>query len=250
MNAIGATPLLAEREVLQKVVKERSDGNAGRQRRLCSKLNQMRRWFGITKDRLKRAKKQRREFRYLTEAEFIAILPHIRECGSVSAEILTALFTLLFYSGARTGEAFAFRPHHLNQNQLKVHTQVDREEKEIETKNGKLRTTYLDPNGLDAFQAWVAFSGKTAVDRNALSRIFKGACKRAFPSDSRKWVTVHDLRHSYAVRCLTVFQLSIEHIAKLLGNTIAVCEEYYLAFVENDDFLTFVAQKARNSRSS
>jgi len=50
-------------------------------------------------------------------------------------------------------------------------------------------------------------------------------------------LTVHDLRHSYAVRMMTVFGQRLEIIAKLLGNTIAVCEEYYLNFEQNDDLL-------------
>ncbi len=39
---------------------------------------------------------------------------------------------------------------------------------------------------------------------------------------------------------------NIEMIAKLLGNTKAVCEEYYLAFEQSDALLDFVAQRPRN----
>jgi site-specific recombinase XerD len=59
-------------------------------------------------------------------------------------------------------------------------------------------------------------------------------------------VTVHDLRHSFAVHMLVDHNQSVKRIARLLGNSESVCEKYYLNFVFEDDTLdSLVAQLKR-----
>lgn len=250
LTQIGSTPLLADTKTLQKIVNTRFKDNPRNQRLLCKTLNQMRKFFGITRERLKKARKPPPDFCYLTEEEFKKVLPYVREWRGISADTLRALFTVLFYSGVRAGEAYALRKHHLHGNQLKVATQIYRDGKEEPTKNGKIHDTFLCDKGLTAFHAFVKATDRGGVHRHSFASCLREACGKAFPNDPSKWITVHDLRHSYAVWCLTVLHLSIEDIAKLLGDTIAVCEEYYLAFERNNDHMVYIAEKARRSLSS
>lgn len=246
MSMIGPTPLLGDRKVLQKTVDERCKGNPRRQRRLCAALNQMRRWHGITKDRLRPEKKTRPRFRYHKEKEFLKALSLIDDWRGIKASTLRALFKVLFYSGVRTGEAFALKPHHLKKrNYLSVLTQIDRFEEECPTKNGKERRTVLFDGGVEAFHIWVEAEEKRDIDRTGLSKLLKAACKKAFPNNPDKWVTPHDLRHSFAVMCLMDYDISIDKISKLLGNTLEVCQNYYLNFVPDDEMLESVIRKVR-----
>ena len=248
---IGNSPLLGDRKSLQRVVDDVSKGDRRRQRRICSVLNQVRKFFGITQ-RLRLEKKTFPEFKYLTEDEFRQVLPvvHVGSSSKVSAETYRLLFKLLFGSGARTGEAFALRKDSLNpkNNALMILTQLERGEIESETKNGRMRAAYLMDIGLEAFDHWAKSSDRKYIHRHSIARIFKRACKIAFPYDPSKWITAHDLRHSYAVMMLTKHDVSISQIAKVLGNSVSVCEEYYLRFQANDDLIDSIDRKIHKGR--
>jgi integrase len=238
VEMIGPTPLLGDRRELQKVLDQRSGGNKRRQRKLCAVLNEIRKWHGITQDRLKPEKKSRPKFLFLEEEEFKKVLPYI-EAGpkqEVSDLTLQSLMATVFYSGVRPGEAFAFKADHYSNGELKVLTQIDRFEEEIDTKNGKVRTTLLFKEGEEHFFNWINATDKDKLERTGLARLLKKACKKSFPNQPDKWVSVKDLRHSYAVMCIKKKGFSISEISILLGNTVTVCEEYYLNFVlQNSD---------------
>ena len=127
IDKIGPAPLLGDRKELQKVVDNRAEGNKRRQRKLCSVLNQMRKFFGV-KERLRQEKKSRPKFLYVTEDEFVQILPFIEGYKNAPAEHLKAFLASIFYTGTRVGEAFAFKRHHYRDGDLKVLTQIDRYE--------------------------------------------------------------------------------------------------------------------------
>jgi len=107
----------------------------------------------------------------------------------------------------------------------------------------QMRVSYLLNIGLEGFEAWINAPDKKYIQRNGIARILKRACKMAFPNDPSKWITAHDLRHSYAVMMLTKYDVSISQIAKLLGNSVSVCEEYYLRFQSNDDLIDSIDRK-------
>jgi integrase len=243
IKLIRETSILEKRTLLQDVVDKCCEGNSRKQRRLCSVLNELRKWHRLPmSERLSREQKPTANFKYLTESQFLKALEFVQESEKVSALTYKALFTCLFYSGARTGEAFAFKPHHLLNQKIKIHTQIDRDGIECQTKTDKKRTAILFEEANEEFRIWCAAKDKEDISRTNISRVWLKACKKAFPNDSSLWTTAHDLRHSYAVKCLTVHQISLDYVAKLLGDSIQVCEEYYLSFEQNDALLDHVIQ--------
>lgn len=205
----------------------------------------MRKFFGSTKP-LRSEKKTLPDFKYLKEDEFLKVLSflYIGQKNKASVETYKLLFKILFYSGVRTGEAFALNKNTFNGiNTLKVHTQLERGDKPSDTKNGQLRSTFLLDAGVSAFNEWVNSKDKSNISRHGIAEIIKRACKKAFPYDETKWITAHDLCHSYAVLMLTKHDLSITQIAKLLGNSVLVCEDYYLRFQDSDDLIDSVGRK-------
>lgn len=196
-------------------------------------------------DRINREPKPVHIFKYLTMEQFEMVMPLVEPTIHVTSKTYQALFRILFSSGARTGEAFAFKSHMRIGNKIKIHTQIDRCNKEVVTKNNKRHTTVIFDEAIPDFDYWLTAKDKQHIDRTALSRIWKKACKKAFPENPELWTTVHDLRHGYAVRMMTVAKQNLETIAKLLGDKIAVCEEYYLSFEQNDDLLDSVVRATR-----
>ena len=248
IKMIGQTSILAPKKEIQKVVDKRTEGNPQRQRRLVAALNAMRGWFGMKKpDMINREPKPQNNFKYHTKEQFDKALSFVESTDKVSARTYRSLFNILFSSGARTGEAFAFKGHMRNKEKLKIHTQIDRYGKEVPTKNSKRHTTILFEEAISDFDYWISAPDKKFMVRGSLVRIWKKACKKAFPDNPELWITVHDLRHSYAVRMLTVYQQRIEVIAKLLGDTAAVCEEYYLGFEQSDELLDHVLKNIRST---
>jgi len=245
LKIIGSYPLLGKIDELQTIIDGKCADDRRKQRRACSIINQMRRWFGLA-DRLQLERKTLPDFRYHTADEFLLVIKNfeVGDQSVVSAATYRSLFRLLFYSGVRTGEAFALRKdNYSGGNSLKVLTQLDRDEVETETKNGEIRTAYLFKDAIADFRLFVAAKDKKQICRNSLARIFRRACKKTFPNDPSKWITVHDLRHSYAVMLMTKYDISISQIAKLLGNSFQVCEQYYLRFVKNDDLIDSISRK-------
>jgi integrase len=243
IDLLGPHSLLLEGAELQRVVDERTRGNPRKQRRVASVLNQMRKHFGISSDRIALEKPLRPKFRYLTRDEFSKVMR-----SAEFAREAAALYTVLFYSGARLSESFAFRPEHLRRNSLTIASQAHLGGTgERPTKTGRVRRTVLFDEGVEAFHEWTQ-ADTSPFNRTSLSKHFRAACKKLFPKRPDKWCSAHDLRHSYAVMCLTEHDISISAIAKLLGNSVTVCETYYLNFIAEDDFISSVVTKIRKAR--
>lgn len=252
LKYIGTFPLLGDIDELQKLVDERSFGDRRKQRRACSIINQLRGWFG-SPEKLQLERKTLPDFHYLTEEEFNQVIQNV-EIGSssrVKLETYKSFYTVLFYSGVRTGEAFALRKDNYNgKNGLKVLTQLTRSEKETDTKNSEIRTAYYFSEKSKELSSWVSAKDKYLISRNDLARLFRRACKKTFPNDTEKWTTAHDLRHSYAIMMLTKYDISISQIAKILGNSVQVCEDYYLRYIRNDDLIDSISRKITLARSA
>ena len=249
IGMVGQTSIIAPKKEIQKIVDQRCAGNPSQQRRLVAALNAMRIWFGLKKpDMINREPKPQSSFKYHTKEQFERALSFVESSNRVSAKTYKALFHILFSSGARTGEAFAFKAHMRNQEKLKIHTQIDRYAKEVPTKNSKRHTTILFEEAIPDFDYWLSAADKKFIVRGSIVRVWKRACMKAFPDHPELWITVHDLRHSYAVRMLTVHRQRIEVIAKLLGDTATVCEEYYLGFEQSDELLDNVLKDIRETK--
>ncbi len=239
IDLIGTHPLLSRRDELQAAL---SILDPRRQRAAAAALNQMRRYFGI-KDRIALKKKTRPKFHYLRESEVNEVLPHIEK------PIHRAWAEVLFSCGVRIGESEALTEDSLNARRvIFIETQIDRKGIDRATKTRRTRKTVLLPRAVNAYATWVA--GKHLPEdaetaRAVFSDILAGACRAAFPEKPDKWVTPHDLRHSFAVHMLTQHSTSITMLAKMLGNSVAVCEEYYINFIPEDEDLTTVLERTK-----
>jgi integrase len=242
IDVLGPVSLLVDRASLQKHVDRNTAGAPSKQRKVVAVLNQMRRHFGIA-DKLSAEKPSFPEFRYLTAPEFRLAVEY------VEGPTLRLLFTVLFYSGVRTGEAMALRKEHYKNGALLVMSQVDRKGKLRGTKTLTQRRTAVFHAGQPAMREWLGLplDRREAACRNSLSRIWKRACMKAFPRDESKWTCVHDLRHSYAVAAVTEHNVHMPILAKLLGNSASVCETYYLRFTLSDDLVAGVLARASHA---
>lgn len=120
---------------------------------------------------------------------------------------------------------------------IRVLRQIDLAKEVDEPKWHKTRTVAVFKEAAELFPDWIDKKDELPHEvRLRASRIFKEACKRAFPKNENLWLCFHDLRHSFAIRCLEQ-GLSIQLIAKQLGNSVAVCERYYVGFTHTDETL-------------
>jgi integrase len=58
----------------------------------------------------------------------------------------------------------------------------------------------------------------------------------------------HDLRHSYAIHMLEKVEVSLTMVAKLLGDSIQVVEQYYAGFALGEEGLRSVDLLYKSSR--
>jgi integrase len=237
VEALGTMSLLGPKNEIQKQLVKFCRGKPNRQRDIASALNQLRQFFGIH-EKLIREKKVAPQFDYLTEQEFHKVLKHIED------PTLALTYEVLFYTGTREGEAFALENY--KNGALQVFFQIDRDGVKRETKNRKRRVTFVPENGRAAVQKWIKTEPKEIVGRKTLLTIWQEAVTKVFPN---KHITVHDLRHSYAVHMLTKEDASISLIAKYIGDSVVVCEEYYLGFTFEDDAVSaLLARKQARSQ--
>jgi len=229
VELLGIHPLLGERGKLQKYVDGRLKAEPRKQRAVVAAINQIRQFLGVTEG-LYAVPEESPEFRYLTEADLLKVTKHLSGWH-------VSLALVLFGTGCRIGEAFAIRPENFRDRALNVFKQRDRDEVTRAPKTRKQRKAYILELARPVMNDWAALElpreSSEVEFRNALG----AACKAAFPKDEAKWLTPHELRHSYAVHMLTAKNASISIIAKLLGNSVTVCEKYYLNFTFEDDAL-------------
>ena len=176
------------------------------------------------------------EFRYLSEREFDRLLRYVDD------PVAAALFELLFSTGMRVGEAFAFPPNRITAQRVVIRRQMHRGGRIGPTKNRKERSTILMNRGSEAARSWLKQDHERIRDR-PFNRILKAASERAFPGDPTKAVSVHDLRHSFAVHLVAECDVSVDWVARLLGDSVTVAERYYLRFLASDEDLERILKK-------
>lgn len=234
LAGLGATSVLGAASEVQRAIDKACSGKPRRQRNLAAAINQLRRHFGLNEP-IALELRARPKFRYLSEPEFLAVLGR-------AADSDAPLFGSLFYTGTRVSECFGLE--HFRRGIVVVEGQLDRRGVEKPTKTNRVRKAVVPPQGHRFVEAWLE-SARNVGSRDQAAKRFRALCKRAFPADSSKWLTLRDLRHCYAVLMLSRYEVSLSTIARMLGNSEAVCEEYYLNFVPEDDALLSVLAKVR-----
>jgi integrase len=217
----------ASRDQIQTAIDQSVSGNV--QRRVVQRLSQILKFMGRTDIRLRKARPVFNKVKHVTESEFHLLCQHIDD------PTLKTLATLCFYSGVRIGEAFAITATSLNaenKDTIRIASQLDRRGNlKPTTKTRKPRLAFLISGGLEAFEEWVKIphAQKLKINRLTVSKQIRTACEKAFPGDPDKQLTFHALRHSYAIHLLSR-GVSMSLVAQSLGNSLSVCQHYYVGF--------------------
>lgn len=232
-------------------------------RRTCSRLNSLLKFHGRG-ERLRFKKYDVQPF-IITEEDFLKLYPNLEVLGEHTEfnRHIQNLAITLFYSGLRMGEAFAlqksklpnpnfpFQLNFLDNDIVRVNSQMERlftKEKKINIclpKTGKTRSAILSSKDfVQRIKEWVDLPIEKKHEMRYLnfSAIFKKALKSTFPDNFHghySQMKPHDLRHSYAYACLQQ-GLTITQISKLLGNSVTVCEKYYLRYSMDEDGLNLI----------
>lgn len=232
-------------------------------RRTCSRLNSLLKFHGRG-ERLRFKKYDVQPF-IMTEEDFLKLHPNLEVLGQKTEfnRPLQNLAITLFYTGLRMGEAFAlqksklpnpkypFQLNFIDADIVRVNSQMERvfsKEKKILIclpKTGKTRSAILsNSDHVQRIREWVdlPIEKKHEMRYLSFSAIFKRALKATFPDNYHghySQMKPHDLRHSYAYALLQK-GLTITQISKLLGNSVTVCEKYYLRYSMDEEGLNLI----------
>lgn len=179
-----------------------------------------------------------REIQYLTKPEFDKVVKLIDD------SILRDFATTLFATGMRKSEGLAITADDLNGHYLRVNKQLTKGKKGRlsgvslapklkNPKRNKKGTVLVLPFGLSATKRWAEVENKEQY-RYKIFDVIEEASRKAFPKNKKKWIGVHDLRHSHAVFLLSQ-GASLTQVALNLRNTVEVCQKYYTGYAHNDD---------------
>ena len=245
----------ASRKELQKAVDKIDRNNI--HRRVCSRLNSLLGFIG-RRERLEAAEYTETPTIF-NEDEFLNLVQNIRtpEGFENYKEDIQNLFFTLFYTGMRLGEAFALfgkrqtdpktgrKLNYLDDTQIALYSQMLKDSKKISsTKTGKERVAYVIQNHFSKIKAWADLDRATKEKLRDIefSCLIKKSGRLTFPKDTEKQnLKTHDCRHSYAVHLLNA-GVSISLIAKSLGNSVLVCEKYYLGYALQEEGIQMIHQ--------
>lgn len=227
VRALGELSVMSEDiEILQEAFDEKYPDR--RQRQLVTNLNSLLAWLG-RKDRFKKHEKEDRDVKYIPFDKIDPVLQRLpNEAWQVAVQ-------LALYSGLRIGELMALTPNCKLSSGVKVDWQINREGEKTKPKRGKRRKTAWFAQAASLFDRWMELKDQIShEERLRASRIIMSACRRAYPNKTEWHLCFHDLRHSYAVRCFEM-GMSVEYVAKQLGNLVSVTEEHYITHTQTDD---------------
>jgi len=225
--ALGSAPLLSTPiQELQDLVDALPNK---KQRSVTNCLNRLLKFYGRT-EILAKAKKEESEFRYLDEKDFKLMLRHVWPHEQ------KLVCNVAFYSGLRLGEIFAVRQFFGEDSTIHVEKQMYENGSLGTTKNRKKRRVFVAPSGVEHVEKLlnVETTDRQKLRKLSWAKIVKRACKEAFPKSPEKHLNFHDLRHSYAIYCMSK-GLSLTVVASCLGDGLAVAQEYYARFERTSD---------------
>lgn len=251
----------ASRKELQKAVNKIDRNNI--HRRVCSRINSLLSFIG-RRERLEAAEYTETPTIF-TESDFLNMVENIEPPTEFldQKENIKNLFFTLFYTGLRIGEAFALfskrqadsktgrKLNFLDGTQIAIYSQMLKDSKKFSsTKTGKERVAYVIQNHFYRIQAWADLdkAAKEKLRKIEYSNVIKKAGRLTFPNNSEKQnLKAHDCRHSYAVHLLNS-GVSISLIAKSLGNSVLVCEKYYLGYALQEEGIQMIHQMMNQPR--
>lgn len=232
VSALGPVPLTAHIDAIQ----ARLDTfNGKRQRRLASVVNSVLMWMARP-ERVTLSWKDAPAPKHLDLQDFLLLRKQIEN------DIEWLVIQAAFYSGARLGELFAIQA--VNGGFVKIAQQMREDGSFAQPKTRQPRAAAIHPAGVEVVRAWAAvpMAEKKRLRRKRWADVVTEACKKVWPSNSDKWLKFHDLRHCYAHAALQA-GIPIEWVAKSMGNSIVVCEEYYQGSKLSDDMAQTMADR-------
>lgn len=234
-NDVGHLSLLvATRAELQQKINEKYFDNPEKHRRTCSRLNQLLKY--LKRDfKLILAKPENPEVNYINEIQLkqllMAIQPEYRP-----------IIATLFYTGMRIGETFVFQIK--SEGVIRVEKQLDDKGRVRAVKNRRPRTVAVDMAGWNYVVECHRLMQERFYPRNKdFRKIVNNASQKLF-TDKRHHIVAHDLRHSFAIHMLNK-GCSITEIALLLGDSVAVANQYYVGFVATDETIKMIQDKLK-----
>lgn len=188
------------------------------------------------------------EFKKL-QANIFVYLDNQQRINVAATAAVRDLCEYLFGSGKRFGEAFVLKPRDLKANgSVFVSKQVKRDGSIDDLKNNKPHYTLLLEETVEAAKRWASLDEKEQYRGSIAYRAFKRAARQTFKDKDRQSLTIHDLRHCYAVHLLGL-GVPLDKVAKLIGDTVATAELHYAGFVASDAEIDFIKSIVRKSGS-
>jgi integrase len=225
VEAVGTLSLYsASKEQLEKELARTLKGN--QQRRVVDRLNQILSFLdrGI---KLSKNKKVLEKVRYLSLPDFQKL--------TFDDPMIELIHEVAFYTGCRIGEVFSIVPDSIRATFVYIDSQLSRDLSLKHTKTRINRKAYIIPDGYQSVLKWAEVSDEVKEKYRNIkwSEVTRKACQKAFTQES-KHLTMHDLRHSYAIHLLSK-GVSLSLIAQSLGNSVVVCQSYYAGFSLSDE---------------
>ncbi|MBM4316987.1 MAG: site-specific integrase [Deltaproteobacteria bacterium] len=192
--------------------------------RITKDINALLKFTG-REELLEQSPEESKPVQHLSQSEFELVIKNIKD------ENIKTILHVAFTTGMRLGEIFGATSFNKNTQSVPVFSQIKINGNRTETKTRIKRFAAVDPLGIKHIKQWLAVDGSTKSKLRKLkfSEITRQACKKAFPHDPEKWCRFHDLRHSYAIHCLSK-GIPMDLVALSLGNSITVCQKYYVGF--------------------
>jgi integrase len=242
VRAIGEVSLRTDSiETIQEALDAAYPNGDRRQRQLAMYLNCLLKFIGREGIKIEKNRMKPVRIKYLTEDQFSKVVGAIAELDQreINREAFSVFAQMAFHTGMRAGELMGLERQDLikNKSAIRVMRQVDTLEETDEPKWHKTRVVAVYSEAIQLFDRWIELKSEIPHEvRLRASRILKDACRKTFPKSPDLWICFHDLRHSFAIRCLEA-GLPIQMIARQLGNTVSVCERYYVGFIHTDQTL-------------
>lgn len=167
--------------------------------------------------------------KYLNEAEVFKL------AEQAPTQELKWLTLATFGTGTRLGEALAIGINTLSGGIIFVHKQLLPNGKLAPPKRNKTGRAPCIKSCYDSALKWAKVSNKGAY-RDLFYDFVSSASRKLWSDDKSKHICIHDLRHSYAIHCLSKGH-NLKLVANSLRNTSAICEKYYTGFCHTDETL-------------
>lgn len=203
-----------------------------RQRRvMVSTLRGLLKFIGRTDVVLRYPAKPRSNPRHIDLEDFQQMLGQLQGNDKLVAAVAFGL-------GARVGEVFALTKWAQPKRAVFIDKQLDRDLEIRDTKNRRQRWVKCIKELWVYVENWAEVPVETqkSLRNERWAEKIKAACVATFPDEPEKHLTFHDLRHCYAIHCLRC-GLTMEQVAKALGDSIVVVQEYYTGYVARLDEL-------------